>query len=712
MNNHIDMNELFVDNFAGGGGASTGIEMAIGRSVDIAINHDPDAIAMHKENHPTTKHYCEDVWEVDPLEACGGKSVALAWFSPDCKHFSRAKGGKPVDKKIRGLAWAVIRWAYLVRPRVLMMENVPEIVTWGPLITKEDWVEEYSYLEDADGKPILGEDGLQKYVIVKNHYVSTYPDPERAGETFNGFVLALTTGIPKTHPAFAEMCEELGVPENSDVANACERGLGYDLQYKELKSCDFGAPTTRTRFYMIARSDGEPIVWPAPTHGDKRNPKVKDGTLLPYRTAAECIDWSIPAKSIFERNKPLAENTLRRIAKGIQKFVIDNPEPFIIAVNHSGEGFRGQRTNAPLRTITAKHGYGVVVPTIMCNNTSNNGASADSPLPTVTTGNRNYLVVPTITAIGQQGSKASRTRNADEPLSTIVSKNEHLLIAPTIVPIGYGERKGQEPRVNSIEDPLGTVVSSGKHYLATPILTTFNQNSKGQELDRPIDTVMPGAQRFGVVAPTLIQYHSETTEGEVRGQELTEPLMTVDTSPRYALSVANIMKNYGGNYQGSGSSVDEPLDTVTAKDHNSLITAHILTMRNHMDGQAMDAPLSTVACSGAHHAEVQAFLLKYFSNGQPKSVDAPLDTITTKDRFAVVTIYGEEYIITDIKMRMLQPRELFNAQGFPEDYVIDMEVDGKPYPKSKQVARCGNAVTPPVPAALVKSNLPEYCGGK
>lgn len=588
--------ELVVDNFAGGGGASTGIEMAIGRSVDIAINHDPDAIAMHKENHPTTKHYCEDVWEVDPKEACGEKSVALAWFSPDCKHFSRAKGGKPVDKKIRGLAWVAIKWAYLVRPRVIMMENVPEIITWGPL--------------GEDNKPIK----------------------ERMGETFAGFLLALTKGIPLYHPAFEEMCDALGIEVTSQMAKDLTKGLGYDVEYAALKSCDYGAPTTRTRFYMIARSDGKPIVWPKPTHGDKKGEKVKAGKLIPYRTAAECIDWSIPAKSIFERDKPLAENTLRRIAKGIQKFVIDNPEPFIIHYKFDNEP---ESIDNPLSTVTAVNSHYVVTPTIMCNNTNNNGASVDSPLPTVTTGNRNYVV------------------------------------APSIVPIGYGERKGQEPRVNSVEEPLGTVVSSGKHY---------------------------------VCAPTLIQYHSETSKDEVRGQELTEPLMTVDTSPRYALSVANIMKNYGGNYQGSGSSVDEPLDTVTAKDHNSLVTAHILTMRNNMDGQNVDEPLSTVSCSGAHHAEVQAFLVKYFNTGAPKSVNEPLDTITSKDRFAVVTIHGEEYIITDIKMRMLTPRELFNAQGFPTDYIIDT-AGGKPYPKSKQVARCGNAVTPPVPAALVKANL-------
>lgn len=525
------MKELFVDNFAGGGGASTGIEMAIGRSVDIAINHDPDAIAMHKANHPSTKHYCEDVWQVDPVEACAGNPVALAWFSPDCKHFSRAKGGKPVDKNIRGLAWAAVKWAYTVRPKVMMLENVPEIQTWGPL--------------GADGKPVK----------------------EHAGETFAGFILALTSGIPKDHPAFKEMCDALSIEPTSEMAQKLQKGLGYKVEHRTLKSCDFGAPTTRTRFYLIARCDGKPIVWAKPTHAPKDSKAVKEGKKLPYRTAAECIDWSIPAQSIFERDKPLAENTLRRIAKGIKKFVIDNPEPFII----------------------------------------------------------NYKF--------------------DNP-------------------------------PEDINKPLTTITSVNNHY---------------------------------VVAPTLIQYHSETAKDEVRGQELTEPLMTQDTSNRYALSVAHIMKNYAGGYTGAGSKADEPLGTVTAKDHNSLVTAHIMTMRNNMDGQPIDEPLTTVSCSGAHHAEVQAFLVKYFSTGTAKSVNEPLDTVTTKDRFALVTIHGEEYIITDIRMRMLQPRELFNAQGFPHDYIIDTDADGKPYPKSKQVARCGNAVTPPVPAALVRANLPEYC---
>lgn len=535
MKQHDTLYELIVDNFAGGGGASTGIELATGRPVDIAINHDPDAIAMHKANHPTSKHYCEDVWQVDPVEACEGHPVALAWFSPDCTHFSRAKGGKPVDKNIRGLAWVAIRWAYTVRPRCIMLENVPEIQTWGPL--------------GEDNKPIK----------------------ERSGETFMGFMLALTTGIPKTHPAFTEMCAALSISESSPIAGALTRGLGYKAQWRTLRSCDYGAPTTRKRFYLIARCDGQPIVWPEPTHAPKDSEAVKQGKKLPYHTAAECIDWNIPAQSIFEREKPLAENTLRRIARGIQKFVIENPEPFVLAIGQTGGG----------------------------------------------------------------------------------------------------------DRVSSIHKPLRTIVSKAECCL---------------------------------VSPTLIQYHDEQGKYEVRGQCIDEPIMTVDTSNRYALSCAHIMKNYAGGYTGAGSAADEPLDTVTAKDHNSLVTAHIMTLRNNMDGQKVDEPLTTISCSGAHHAEVQAFLVKYFSTGTAKPVDEPLDTITTKDRFAVITVHGQEYIITDIRMRMLQPRELFNAQGFPHDYIIDTDANGKPYPKSKQVARCGNAVTPPVPAALVRANLPEMCG--
>lgn len=468
-----NIQELFVDNFAGGGGASTGIEVAIGRNVDIAINHDPAAIAMHKVNHPSTKHYCEDVWEVDPVEACDGKPVALAWFSPDCTHFSRAKGGKPVDSNIRGLAWVSIRWALKVRPRVIMLENVPEIQTWGPL--------------GEDSKPIKA----------------------RAGETFNGFIAILSSGLPKSNPAFAECCGALEIDLDSEEADILSRGLGYDVQFREITSCDYGAPTSRTRFYMIARSDGNPIVWPDATHGEPGSYDVEHGIKAPHRAVCECIDWTNPGTSIFGREKPLCEKTMRRIARGFQKFILENPDPYVV-------------------------------------------------------------------------------------------DNKYL--------------------------------------------------------------------------PYLIQYHDETRDGEVRGQNITDPVMTLDTSNRYAL-----------------------------------IAPYIVTLRNKMVGQDMKSPLSTVTASGGHHMAVYAYLIKYYGTIEACGADKPLHTVTSKDRFALVTVHEEDYVVEDIFMRFLTPRELFSASGFPADYIIDHDCENRSYSKSKQVARCGNAVTPPVATALVRANLPEYC---
>ena len=435
--------ELIVDNFAGGGGASTGIEFATGRNVDIAINHDPAAIAMHRANHPASKHYCENVWDVDPVEACGGRPVGLAWFSPDCKHFSKAKGGKPVEKAIRGLAWVAIRWAKLVRPRVIILENVEEFTTWGPLVDNR-------------------------------------PDPSRKGQTFRRFVHAL-------------------------------KRYGYQGDWQELRACDYGAPTIRKRFFLVARCDGRAIRWPEPTHGDPSTLFVTGGALRPWRPAAEIIDWSIPCPSIFTRKRPLCGNTMRRIARGLKKFVLDNPEPYIV----------------------------------------------------------------------------------DKRL-----------------------------------------------------------------------------------APLLIQYHGEQSGKEVRGQAIDRPLMTADASNRYGLVTAFISKYFAGGYQSAGADVTVPLPTVTSIDHNAL---------------------------------VEAFLVKYYGQGEGQSLTDPLHTITAKDHFGLVAVRGEMYQIVDIGMRMLTPRELFNAQGFPPDYIIDCDADGKSYPKSAQVARCGNAVPPPFAEALVRANLPEMC---
>lgn len=571
------MREIVVDNFAGGGGASTGIEIAIGRSVDIAINHDPAAIAMHRANHPDSEHYCEDVWEVDPVTACAGRQVALAWFSPDCKHHSKAKGGKPRDKKIRGLAWVAVRWAYCVRPRVLMLENVEEFLDWGPL--------------DEKNKPI----------------------ESRKGETFRGFYLALTTGISRRHPAFQEMCEELKIDADSEMAKALTRGLGYQVDYNLLRACDYGAPTIRRRFFLIARSDGQRIVWPEPTHAPVDSLEVAAGLKKPWLSAADVLDFSLPCPSIFATSeeimeqygvravRPLSENTMRRIARGIMKFVVNNPRPFIVQVNHKGDGFRGQEISEPLDTITAKHGTGVVMPVMMCNNEN---AAGSSPV-----------------------------------------------------------------------DPLNTVTTGGHHML---------------------------------IAPSMIQYHSEQNE-DVRGQTVDKPIMTVDASNRYGLVSAFISKFYGGGNDSPASKIDDPLPTVTAIDHNAICTAYVTQFNNHCDGQNVDQPLNTITAGDGHFGEVKAFLVKYYSGDNASACDQPMPTITTKDRMGLVTVCGQEYRIVDIGLRMLTPRELFNAQGFPADYIIDVDADGNPYPKNEQVARCGNAVCPPIPAALVRANLPELC---
>lgn len=542
--------ELIVDNFAGGGGASTGIELATGYSVDIAINHDPEAIKMHKANHPNTKHYCENVWAVDPVKACNWHPVGLAWFSPDCKHFSKAKGGKPKDKNVRGLAWVALRWAGLVRPRVIMLENVEEFKTWGPLNRRH------------------------------------HPIKSKQGRTFEKFVQQLTD-------------------------------LGYEVQFKELVAADYGAPTMRKRFFMIARCDGKPIIWPEPTHAPVDSEEVKKGLLKPYVGAYTQLDFSLPCPSIFDTSeeikekygiravRPLAQKTMDRIARGLKKFVLDNPEPFIIQCNHGGER-RPNDIREPMPTITGKHGYGIVEP---------------------------YMV-----QIGQTGFTKDRSKDVREPLTTIVSKNEHCLISPT-----------------------------------------------------------------------LIQYHSETSKDGVRGQTIEDPIMTVDSSNRYGLVASFLQKYYDGGYKGAGDTLENPLPTVTAWDHNSVVTANLIQMNNHCDGRDLRDPIPTITAGDGHFGEVRAFLIKYYGQGTGQDIEEPLDTVTSRDRFGLVTIEGVDYQIVDIGLRMLEPKELYGCQGFPDDYIIDHDYTGKTYPRSEQVRRCGNAVCPPIPAALVRANLPELC---
>ena len=552
------LDEIIVDNFAGGGGASTGIELATGRVVDIAINHDPDAILMHRTNHPHTTHYQASVWDVDPVEVCQGRPVGLAWFSPDCKHFSKAKGGKPVDKNIRGLAWIVLRWAGTVRPRVIILENVEEFQTWGPV---------------RKGKPVK----------------------KLTGQTFRKWLDQL-------------------------------RNLGYAVEWRELVAADYGAPTTRKRFFLIARRDGRPIVWPEPTHAPADSPEVREGRKKPWRSAAEIIDWSLPCPSIFDTReeirekyglsaqRPLRPNTMRRVARGVDKFVVKSANPFLVVVNHAGE-FRGQEIEDPLQTITAKHGYGVVSPAMV------------------------------------------------------------------------------------------------------PWTVTNTTNSTGHPVNEPIDTARTGGgggQMF--LGASLIQYHTEQSE-HVRGQEITGPIMTIDAANRYGLTAASLVKYYGSDQHGQN--IQDPLHTVTAKDREGLTTAHLVKMKGTNLGGPATEPVQTITAGGGHHGVVTTQITRAEPGADLRHWPEIRELLNTycgydlgPEDVILFKIGGAWYVMADIGLRMLTPRELYRANGFPDDYIIDRDYTGKEYGKAKQVARCGNAVPPPFATALVRANLSEWCGAE
>lgn len=582
--------EIIVDNFAGGGGASTGIELATGRVVDIAINHDPDAILMHRTNHPHTAHYQASVWDVDPVEICRGRKVGLAWFSPDCKHFSKAKGGKPVDKNIRGLAWIVLRWAGTVRPRVIILENVEEFQTWGPV---------------RKGKPV------KKLV----------------GQTFKKWLSQL-------------------------------RSLGYDVEWRELVAADYGAPTTRKRFFLVARCDGAPIVWPEPTHAPAGSREVLEGRKKPWRSAAEIIDWSLPCPSIFDTKenikekynlnaqRPLRPNTMARVARGVDKFVIKSASPFLVVVNHSG-GFRGQSQEEPMQTVTSKHGYG--------------------------------LATPVMVAIGQTGG-GNRCRSVESPTHTQVSKAEECVASPVLA----------------------------------PWTVTNTTNSTGHPVSEPVDTARTGGgggQMF--LSASMVQYHTEQGDG-VRGQGLKSPLLTVDASNRYGLSAVCLEKYYGTS---TGQSACEPLHTVTAKDREGVVAAHMAKFYGTEFGEPMSRPLSTVTASGAHHGVVSTTVAPVYEGADLKNWPKIRELLNSycgynlkENEIILFIISGGAYFMADVGLRMLTPRELYRANGFPDDYIIDHDYTGKEYGKAKQVARCGNAVPPPFATAIVRANLPEWCG--
>lgn len=622
------LNGMIVDNFAGGGGASTGIEMGLGAHIDVAINHDGDAVAMHRMNHPQTKHLQQSVWKADPQDVCGKRPVRLAWFSPDCKHFSKAKGGKPVEHHIRDLAWVVVQWARRIKPDVIMLENVEEFKDWGPLIST------------ADGKLV--------------------PCPLRKGLTFRRWVREL-------------------------------KKCGYVVEYRELRACDYGAPTIRKRLFLIARSDGKPIVWPTPTHGTG---------LIPYRTAAECIDWSIPCPSIFTRKKALAENTLKRVAKGMFKYVIDAERPFIVNLTHHGSD-RVESIDEPFNTITGAHRgeKALVTPYIARvahGEVDKKGRKrgkgthpVDEPLPTVVGSNEFAVVTPFITKF-RTGSTGSPL---DEPLHTITAGgdlardagNSHAmgLVAPTLIQVGYGEADGQAPRALDIEKPLGTIVGSGKHALVETVIA-------------PIFVGAGGPAYSGKPTSVDKPFKAQTTEN-------------------HTALVSAFLAQHNGERKGGfigAKSVDAPISTLTATGaQQGIVAASLINLKGTHRGDApVDGPTFTQTSGGYHIGEVRAFLLKYYGNEQEGvSLTDPMHTVTAKDRFGLVTIQGVDYQIVDIGMRMLSPRELFRAQSFPDTYKIEHGVDAHgnivKLTKTAQVRLCGNSVPPVMAMVLSAANL-------
>lgn len=600
------MRELIVDSFAGGGGASTGIELALGRSPDIAINHDAEALALHRMNHPESWHLPHNVWKVDPVAVTGGRPVGLLWASPDCKHFSKAKGGKPVKRSIRDLAWVVVRWARQVRPRVIILENVEEFRDWGPV--------------SEDGQPCK----------------------ERKGQTFKRWEGEL-------------------------------KRLGYKVEHRELRACDYGAPTIRKRLFLIARRDGLPIIWPAPTHGRPEDPRVIAGATLPWRTAASIIDWSLPCHSIFLSreegraagvNRPLAEATMARIARGVKRYVLDATKPFVVRTDMASAAARNgvHAVDEPVRTMTTGGSFAMVAPILAgCGGRAGQSRerSADEPTATGTAKADVCLVAPVLTYAQQGGLN----RSPEEPHSTICAsaKDQNALIAGTLVQMGYGERaaaagqKAQDPRALDPALPLGTVVAGGvKHAAVAAFLAQHNTGVVGHSLEEPVSTLTAGGA-FGM--------------------------------PQQALVASHVLNMKGSERASSG-----PHD-----------------------------PIPTICAGTTHATEVRAFLTKYYGPAIGQDVQEPLHTSTTKPRFGLVTVEigGEPYVIADIGMRMLSPRELYRAQGFPDSYIIDRglrvepregfgEDDGPaeviPITKTAQVRMCGNSVCPPLARALVAAN--------
>lgn len=682
--------ELIIDNFAGGGGASTGIFMATGRHPDHAINHDAQAVAMHAANHPSTRHHCQSVWKADPQEIAAGRPVGLAWFSPDCKHFSKAKGGKPVEKHIRDLAWVVVLWAQRVKPRVILLENVEEFKDWGPLI------------ESNDGK--------------------LRPCPVQKGMEFKRWVREL-------------------------------KRAGYKVEWRELRACDYGAPTIRKRLFVVARCDGKPIQWPAPTHGAPDSEGVLAGRLLPWRTAAEIIDWSLPCHSIFMEpaearamglKRPLAAATMARIARGVKRYVIDAARPFIVPLTHKGD-YRVNSVDEPKRTqTTAKRGEHALVSPTLIGVGGRAGQSrprgADEPNHT-TTSKYDTAIAATHLLRTDMASAAARNGIHDptEPTRTQTTAGSFALAAATLVHTAHGERdaKGRKrgKGEKDIEAPMPTSTASPDIALVAPHLMTMRNAQKPyNEGNKPTHNITAGGAHLHMVAAHLTKFRTGAT-----GSAADAPAPTVTANsyiqrpggaPPLGVVSAFLAQHNGGSNNASiaGHAADAPVSTLQATgSQQQLVAGHMMQMRgSKKDGRDIEQPASAIMAQGNHEAlvetridaaeairrfpgrayQVAAFLAEYYGEGGMFCDAAnPLNTIPTRDRFAVITVEGQEYIIADIGMRMLTPRELYSAQGFPADYKIEIDFQGRRLPKDAQVRMCGNSVCPDVAAALVRANF-------
>jgi DNA (cytosine-5)-methyltransferase 1 len=649
--------EILVDFFCGGGGAGTGLEIGLGRAVDVAKNHSAQAISMHTVNHPGAVHYTTDVFDGDPDTECGGKAVGWFHMSPDCTHHSQAAGGQPRKREIRNLSWIGLKWAGKKKPRVISLENVKQILQWGPLIAKRC---------KTTGRVVkLGGGVAAPGEVVPVHQQFLVPDQKRRGQTWAVFVAEL-------------------------------QHLGYVVEWRVLKACDYGAPTSRERLFMLARCDGQPIVWPEPTHAKHPTKGQKK-----WRTAAECIDWTIPSKSIFDRPKPLAPATLRRIAKGMKKFVIDSADPFIVPIaNWSGESV--QSAHDPLRTVTSW---------------PRGGSFA--------------MASPIIAPATHQGS--DRINDPREPLPTVTCANrgELTLSAATLVQLGNGDKPGSAPRTADQHEPLGTIMASGGKYgVAAAHLVKFRFADEGKALDEPLPTITSGgnyqrpagaAHAMGISTVFMAQMNGGFNTTDAKSIE--DPMTTVtNTGSQQQLVTANLV-HMRGNCDARDTA--DPLHTISAGGtHHGVVTAFMERQFGASVGQAVNEPAPTITAGGggksslvefqlspeveAGALRVAAFLISYYGTENVSGAGEPAPTITTKDRLGLVTvtIKGTPYVIVDICLRMLQPAELYKAQGFPADYIINHGADGKPFSKTQQVHMCGNSVSPPPMAALARANDP------